>query len=294
MIEKAARYCGAKRRRRCCALGASSKRQSSSRGALDQIALPATPARVASRSTSGRAQDRHSCTIKGYAAPEIEAAVARARLRSNASAWRAARPMLYFGRSAGFGSAQHRSGQQAILRELDRSNCLPLARAARRRGPSSDGASLSMGRRCFTAEATCRESRDHYERAHRALRCQPSIAHLADAFGGHDPGVCALGCHRASGLRYAAIPDQARRDAGAGALALPRSSPTRRALRLAHSMRWFTFMILRDRHDGERTGANAVGGACGEVRPSVLPLARPLWHGLGEGARADACRKVSL
>ena len=39
-----------------------------------------------------------------------------------------------------------------------------------------------------------------------------------------------------------------------------------------------TFMILRDRHGCERMG-DAVCGACGEVRPSVLPLVRPLLMG---------------
>src|SRR5262249_3955959 len=53
-------------------------------------------------------------------------------------------------------------------------------------------------------------------------------AHLADAFAGHDPGVCALVCH-AAGLSLRGLPDQARRTVEtalllAGSLSYPASN----------------------------------------------------------------------
>jgi predicted ATPase len=81
-------------------------------------------------------------------------------------------------------------------------------------------------------------------------------AQLADAFGGHDPGVCALGC-QAMGLSLRGLPDQARRAAErtlvlAGFLSHPPS--------IAFGHRWvaFSFLIVRDRHGCERMGAQTV------------------------------------
>ncbi|MBV9532350.1 MAG: AAA family ATPase [Bradyrhizobium sp.] len=78
-------------------------------------------------------------------------------------------------------------------------------------------------------------------------------AQLADAFGGHDPGVCAL-CCQAMGLSLRGLPDQARRTAErtivlAGSLSHPPS--------IAFGHRWvaFSFLIVRDRHGCERMGA---------------------------------------
>jgi predicted ATPase len=81
-------------------------------------------------------------------------------------------------------------------------------------------------------------------------------AQLADAFAGHDPGVCALNCH-AVGLSLRGLPDQARRTVEralllAEALAYPPS------IVFAHAVPGRTFMIIRDRHGGERTGARTV------------------------------------
>ena len=108
-------------------------------------------------------------------------------------------------------------------------------------------------------------------------------AQLADAFGGHDPGVCALVCH-AIGLSLRGLPDQARR-AVERALVLAESLSHPPSIAFGHAIAGLAFMIVRDRHGCERMGARC-GGACGEVRPSDLPLVRPVLDGLGEGARA--------
>jgi class 3 adenylate cyclase/predicted ATPase len=81
-------------------------------------------------------------------------------------------------------------------------------------------------------------------------------AHLADAFGGHDPGVCALGNH-SLGLALRGFPDQARRTLEKPfALAEFLSQPP--SIGWAHRLAGFTFVVLRDRHDGERMGERLV------------------------------------
>jgi predicted ATPase len=105
-------------------------------------------------------------------------------------------------------------------------------------------------------------------------------AHLADAFGGHDPGVCALGVH-SLGLALRGFPDQARRTLEkAFGLAEFLSNPP--SIGLAHRHGWFTFMILRDRHDGERMGERLVALA----EKFDLPFFR--WYGRYGGGWAKA------
>ena len=105
-------------------------------------------------------------------------------------------------------------------------------------------------------------------------------AHLADAFGGHDPGVCALGVH-SLGLALRGFPDQARRTLEkAFSLAEFLSNPP--SIGLAHRHGWFTFMILRDRHDGERMGERLVALA----EKFDLPFFR--WYGRYGGGWAKA------
>jgi class 3 adenylate cyclase/predicted ATPase len=96
-------------------------------------------------------------------------------------------------------------------------------------------------------------------------------AHLADAFGGHDPGVCALVCH-AIGLSLRGLPDQARRTVErtlvlAGCLSHPPS------IAFGHSRAGFSFLIVRDRHGCERMGARSVAVA----EKFDLPILR--WFG---------------
>jgi predicted ATPase len=96
-------------------------------------------------------------------------------------------------------------------------------------------------------------------------------AQLADAFGGHDPGVCALVCH-AIGLSLRGLPDQARRTVErtlvlAGSLSHPPS------LAFGHSRAGFSFLIVRDHHGCERAGARSVALA----EKFDLPILR--WFG---------------
>jgi class 3 adenylate cyclase/predicted ATPase len=81
-------------------------------------------------------------------------------------------------------------------------------------------------------------------------------AHLADAFGGHDPGVCALSCH-AMGLSLRGLPDQASRTVER-ALLLAESLSHPPSIAFGHAVAGRTFVILRDRHGGERAGARTV------------------------------------
>ena len=81
-------------------------------------------------------------------------------------------------------------------------------------------------------------------------------AQLADAFGGHDAGVCALSC-QAMGLSLRGLPDQARRAAErtlvlAGSLSHPPS------IAFGHALAGFSFLIARDRRGCERMGARTV------------------------------------
>jgi predicted ATPase len=81
-------------------------------------------------------------------------------------------------------------------------------------------------------------------------------AQLADAFGGHDPGVCALGCH-AIGLSLRGLPDQARR-AAERTLMLAESLSHPPSIARGHTVAGQTFVIVRDRHGCERIGARCV------------------------------------
>jgi predicted ATPase len=81
-------------------------------------------------------------------------------------------------------------------------------------------------------------------------------AQLAEAFGGHDPGVCALVCH-AIGLSLRGLPDQADRAAEralvfAGSLSHPPSNA------FGHAFAGIAFVTVRDRHGCERAGAQSV------------------------------------
>jgi class 3 adenylate cyclase/predicted ATPase len=81
-------------------------------------------------------------------------------------------------------------------------------------------------------------------------------AHLADAFAGHDPGVCALDL-RSVGLALRGFLDQARGtlEKATGLAEFLSHSPS---IGFAHRFAGWTFMILRDRHNGERMGERLV------------------------------------
>jgi class 3 adenylate cyclase/tetratricopeptide (TPR) repeat protein len=81
-------------------------------------------------------------------------------------------------------------------------------------------------------------------------------AQLADAFGGHDPGVCALVCH-AVGLSLRGLPDQARR-AAEKTLVLAESLPHPPSIAFAYKEAGSCLMIARDRHGCERIGARCL------------------------------------
>ena len=84
-------------------------------------------------------------------------------------------------------------------------------------------------------------------------------AQLADAFGGHDPGVCALVCH-AIGLSLRGLPDQARR-AAERTLVLAESLSHPPSISFGHAIAGWTFVIIRDRRGCERMGARCVAFA---------------------------------
>jgi predicted ATPase len=79
---------------------------------------------------------------------------------------------------------------------------------------------------------------------------------LADAFGGHDPGVCALIVH-AMGLSLCGFPDQAR-GAVERALMLARSSSHPPSIVFGHARGCHSFAIVRDHHGCQRIAARAV------------------------------------
>jgi predicted ATPase len=81
-------------------------------------------------------------------------------------------------------------------------------------------------------------------------------AQLADAFGGHDPGVCAL-CIHAIGLSLRGFPDQARRTL-AKALALAEFLSHPPSIAFAQKNAGYVSIITRDRHGCERIGARTV------------------------------------
>jgi class 3 adenylate cyclase/tetratricopeptide (TPR) repeat protein len=96
-------------------------------------------------------------------------------------------------------------------------------------------------------------------------------ARLADAFGGHDPGVCALLCH-AVGLSLRGLPDQARRTVER-ALLLAESLSHPPSLAYAHKWAGSCLMIARDRLGCERIGARCVTLA--------EKFELPIFHGAG-------------
>jgi predicted ATPase len=81
-------------------------------------------------------------------------------------------------------------------------------------------------------------------------------AQLAEAFGGHDPGVCALAIH-ATGLSLRGLPDQARR-AVDRALVLAGSLSHQPSIVHARAIAGWTFVIIRDRRGCEGMGARTV------------------------------------
>ena len=184
----------------------------------------------------------------------------------------------YFGRPGGFGSTQaaRDNGQSRKLTE-------ELTSLAQRLGDES-----------LLLEAQhCRWGDELYggnvpqllETSEEGIRRYDAKRHaqLADAFGGHDPGVCALVCH-AIGLSLRGLPDQARRTVErASVLAEFLSHPP--SIAFAHKWAGSSLMIARDRHGCERIGARCVALA----EKFDLPIFRwhwPVLDGLGEGARA--------
>ena len=81
-------------------------------------------------------------------------------------------------------------------------------------------------------------------------------AQLAAAFGGHDPGVCALLC-RAVGLSLRGLPDQARRTVER-ALLLAESLSHPPSIGFGYKWAGICLMIARDHHGCERIGARCV------------------------------------
>ena len=81
-------------------------------------------------------------------------------------------------------------------------------------------------------------------------------AQLAHAFGGHDPGVCALVTH-ARGLTLRGFPDQARCTVER-ALVLAASLSHTPSIAFGHALSGHSFMIARDRHGCDRMGARTV------------------------------------
>src|SRR5262249_10530273 len=81
-------------------------------------------------------------------------------------------------------------------------------------------------------------------------------AQLADAFAGHDPGVCALACH-AMGFALRGLADQARR-AVDKALALAEFLSHPPSIGFAHRFAGQVSLIARDRDGCERMGERLV------------------------------------
>ncbi len=130
------------------------------------------------------------------------------------------------------------------------------------------------------------------ETTEEGIRCYDPKRHaqLAEAFAGHDPGVCALVVH-AVGLSLRGLPDQARRTVER-ALVLAESLVHPPSIVFAHAVAGRTFMIIRDRHGGERTSARTVALA----EKFDLPFFR--WYGRYVGAgrtrKGLPCRRGSL
>jgi class 3 adenylate cyclase/predicted ATPase len=96
-------------------------------------------------------------------------------------------------------------------------------------------------------------------------------AQLADAFGGHDPGVCALGCH-ATALLLRGLPDEARRTIEK-AISLAEFLHHPPSIALAHRIGGQAAQIAQDREGCERMGGRLVGLA----ERFDLPISR--WYG---------------
>ena len=154
----------------------------------------------------------------------------------------------YFGRRGDFGSAQ-----AARTTSNPGSGPEELTSLAQRLG---DESLLLEAQHCRWGDefmggnvAQLLETTDEGTRRYDAKR----HAQLAEAFAGHDPGVCALVC-RASGLSLRGLPDQARRTVER-ALVLASSLSHPPSIVHGHAMAAWTFMVIRDRHGCERTGA---------------------------------------
>jgi tetratricopeptide (TPR) repeat protein len=106
-------------------------------------------------------------------------------------------------------------------------------------------------------------------------------AQLADAFAGHDPGVCALGIH-AMGLSLRGFPDQARRTLEKE-LDLAESLSHPPSIGLAHKHAGYVSIITHDRNVCERIGERLVALA----EKFDLPIY--CWYGryLGGWAKAQ-------
>src|SRR5262249_17620525 len=96
------------------------------------------------------------------------------------------------------------------------------------------------------------------ETTEEGIRCYDAKRHaqLAEAFGGHDPGVCALVIN-AMGLSLRGLPDQARRTVER-ALLLAESLSHPPSIVFAPANAGRIFMIIRERHNCERMGARTV------------------------------------
>jgi hypothetical protein len=81
-------------------------------------------------------------------------------------------------------------------------------------------------------------------------------AQLADAFGGHDPGVCAIGVH-AIGLWLRGFPDHARRTVDK-CITLAERLSHRPTIAFAHRIAGLGSLIAYDRHSWERIGGRLV------------------------------------
>ena len=184
----------------------------------------------------------------------------------------------YFGRPGGFGLCVSRTDNKQSRKLTEE-----LTSLARRLG---DESLLLEAQHCrWGDEALGGNVPQILETTEEGIRRYDAKRHaqLADAFGGHDPGVCALVVH-AVGLSLRGLPDQARRTMEkAFALAESLSHPP--SIGFAHRYGG-SYLHDTSRPPRLRADRRALRGACGEVRPSDLPRYWPLPYGLGESARA--------
>jgi hypothetical protein len=113
-------------------------------------------------------------------------------------------------------------------------------------------------------------------------------AQLADAFGEHDPGVCALAC-QSVGLALRGFPDQARR-AGERTLLLAESLSHPPSIGHGHKWVGCSLMIARDRDRCERTGVQRLRRS--STFRSSAGTAGTGWA--GQRRKGLPCRRVSL